>query len=83
MSAMCFWRLDRSGHPATFRWDLVVRKQSWWRTREVVVANAWSNGIWHTFDENGNGGENDVEPHCNWKRAKIEAAASAIEQGFI
>lgn len=45
----------------------------------------WERGsqraVWHTFDHNGVGGENDVEDTA--KQAKIEAAASVIEQGFI
>ncbi len=46
-----------------------------------VVATVWPNGVWSTWDRNGTGGENDSEETV--KRAKIEAAASAIAQGFI
>ena len=45
------------------------------------VATVWDNGTWHTWDRRGTGGENDVE--ATVARAKIEAAASAIAQGFI
>lgn len=46
-----------------------------------VVANVWSNGIWHTWDHRGAGGENSSEKTV--RRAKIEAAAAVIDQGFI
>jgi len=51
------------------------------------AATVWLTGVWHTWDENGVGGENSAEwtragkPDVN--RAKIEAAAAAIAQGFI
>ena len=56
-------------------WKLTVKG------REFAVAWAWDNGTWHTFDCDGVGGENDVETTVG--RAKVEAAASAIAQGFI
>jgi len=46
-----------------------------------TVATVWDNGYWHTWDHQGIGGENSVEETV--KQAKIEAASSAIEQGFI
>lgn len=59
-------------------WQLMVnRGRGKWRK----VADVWSNGTWHTWNQNGEGGENDVE--LTVERAKVEAAASAIEQGFI
>ena len=45
------------------------------------VATVWDNGVWHTWDREGSGGENSVEPTV--AQAKVEAAASAIAQGFI
>jgi len=45
------------------------------------VATVWKNGTWHTWDREGTGGGNDVEDSP--KQARVEAAASAIEQGFI
>jgi hypothetical protein len=45
------------------------------------AASVWDNGTWHTWDRNGVGGENFIEKTV--LRAKIEAAASAIAQGFI
>lgn len=46
-----------------------------------TIATVFENGVWHTWDRNGNGGENSSEPTA--ERAKVEAAASAIAQGFI
>jgi hypothetical protein len=46
-----------------------------------LVANVWNNGVWHTWDRNGVGGENSSEESV--KKAMIESAASVIEQGFI
>lgn len=56
---------------------MVNRGHGKWRK----VADVWSNGTWHTWNQNGEGGENDVE--LTVERAKVEAASSAIEQGFI
>lgn len=46
-----------------------------------VVATVYDNGVWHTWDHEGVGGENDMEDTV--AKAKVEAAASAIAQGFI
>lgn len=51
----------------------VCWKQSW--------ATVWDNGTWHTWDENGVGGENSVEESV--EAAKREAFESAMRQGFI
>jgi hypothetical protein len=64
------------------QWSLMVRR----RSKSKCAATVWRNvingrGTWHTWDHNGQGGENDVEETI--ERAKIEAAASAIAQGFI
>ena len=45
-----------------------------------TIATVWANGHWHTWDRDGAGGENSVEQTVT--RAKIEAAGSAILQGF-
>lgn len=77
--AICEWA--RTNDPVTGllkRWDLMVHRQSGERTS---AARVWPNGVWHTFDQDGVGGENDVESDV--RRAKIEAAASAVEQGFV
>ena len=55
------------------RWELHMRNRS--------VATVWMNGVWHTWDRDGNGGENSAEDTV--AKAKVEAAASAIAQGFI
>lgn len=58
-------------------WRLTVMQDGDMR----LVATVWTNGVWHTWDRDGIGGENDSEETV--ERAKIEAAASAIAQGFI
>lgn len=59
-------------------WELLVHEEAASR----VVATVWSNGcLWQTWDHDGTGGKNGVE--TNLERAKIEAAAAAIAQGFI
>lgn len=72
-------------------WKLIVGKV-WNRQKQRCVATVWRNvgtthATWHTWSQTGEGGENDVEHELtsdqSCKRAKIEAAASAIEQGFI
>ena len=71
------------------QWSLCFnadRKQSEWRLMLNVdpprcVATVWATGVWHTWDEHGTGGENSSEETV--ARAKIEAAASAIAQGFV
>lgn len=45
------------------------------------VATVWPNGTWHTWDKWGVGGENSAEDTV--AEAKVQAAASAIAQGFI
>ena len=71
------------GSDEPIAWDLVVGGR--------CVASVWKNAghvaTWHTFDENGGGGENDVE-HGNagdnvCRRAMAEATLSAVNQGFI
>ena len=46
-----------------------------------IFASVYPNGVWHTWDENGVGGENSS---CDTvQKAQEEAAQSAISQGFI
>lgn len=45
------------------------------------VATVWNNGIWHTWDSDGVGGENDRE--YSVCQAKLEATLSAFNQGFL
>lgn len=58
-------------------WQLMVTLDG----RSRSAATVWANGTWHTWDRFGIGGENSQESTV--ERAKIEAAASAIAQGFI
>lgn len=46
-----------------------------------VAAVVYDNGVWHTFDASGVGGENSNETTVN--EAMRQAMASAITQGFI
>ncbi len=50
-----------------------------WTRRHV--ATVWSNGVWHTWDRCGIGGENASCPSV--RDAKSMALASAVEQGFV
>ena len=63
------------------QWELVVIESY----RGRVAANVWENAsgraTWHTWDRDGQGGENSVEESV--EQAKIEAAASVIQQEFI
>ncbi len=71
-------------------WKLIVGKLME-RKKQRCVATVWRNSgnraTWHTWDNSGVGGENDVEggesSNLAVRRAKIEASASAIFQGFI
>lgn len=71
MDSICRWK-KQPGH-----WDLLVNRNG----SCSVVATVYPNGTWHTWDRDGVGGENDVEDSV--RRAKTEAAAAAIDQGFI
>lgn len=62
------------------RWE--QKADGWWlMAGKRVVATVYKNGVWHTWDRQGTGGENSQEDTV--ARAKIEAAASVIEQGFL
>lgn len=60
-------------------WNLWLRLPG--RKRGRIVATAWSNGTWHTWDRQGIGGWNASEPDL--QRAKEIAAGAAVCQGFI
>ena len=74
-----------------WRWE---EKGQCWRLRPFWTnhahATVWPNGVWHTWDENGVGGENSI---CEYKEfipfeqwhfdAKREAWESCEKQGFI
>lgn len=72
MKPFVFWK-DLGGN----NWNLYAGRGK----KPRLLANVWANGTWHTWDHNGVGGENDTEE--NVKKAKVEAAASVIEQGFV
>jgi hypothetical protein len=79
---LVYWAKEEvpTGHVSHFNWHLMVRdslRSKKWRR----AATVWANGVWHTWDRKGSGGENWREDTV--KQAKIEAAASAIAQGFI
>jgi hypothetical protein len=65
---LCTWELHDD------EWKLMVLGRS-------HAASVWTNGTWHTWNPYGVGGENSSEGTVF--EAKIEAAASAIAQGFI
>ena len=62
------------------KWNLMYGVNSKTGKRRVV-ATVWGNGVWHTFDRHGSGGENWAESSVD--KAKDEAKASAISQGFV
>lgn len=62
-------------HKRRKEWNLMVQG------RRYGAATVWTNGVWHTWDRSGVGGENSSESTV--EKAKIEAAASAIQQGFV
>ena len=70
-------RTGDNGSTNTTCWHLLVGRSA----NRYCAAQVWSNGVWHTWDKNGCGGENASEPTV--ERAKTEATASAIAQGFI
>ncbi len=61
--------------PRKKQWDLMVRGQKYPR------ATVFDNGVWHTWDRQGTGGENSHEETVD--EAKRQAAGAAVLQGFI
>lgn len=63
--------------------DKFTRFRQWSLRREdgTVAANVWSNGVWHTWDHDGVGGENSTEDTVD--HAKHEAEESSISQDFF
>jgi len=81
---VAFAKWNRTQSDGKLCWQLMVGLIGF----ERCAATVWDTGVWHTWDRDGTGGENGAE----WKprsgkpdveRAKIEAAAAAIEQGFV
>ena len=62
-----------------FTWKAI--KSQGYEEYRLPFATVFNNGAWHTWDENGDGGENSKENTI--KEAKVEAIASAFHQGFI
>lgn len=81
---------DAAGIP--IEWRLIVGKLMR-RRKQRCVATIWVNiseksATWHTWNADGEGGQNDVEADAvdyrrAVRRAKANAGAAAIEQGFI
>jgi hypothetical protein len=66
------------------KWIFDEKKNCWeliTKGRKFPAATVYNNGVWHTWDESGVGGENSTEESV--QIAKIESSASAIMQGFI
>ena len=64
-------------------WCYIGGEHSWELQRgdSTSAATVWENGVWHTWDKDGVGGENASEKTV--ENAKIEATLSAINQGFL
>lgn len=67
------WRRGLGRMPGTEHWALVDSRG---RTR----ADVWSNGVWHTWDERGVGGENAECSDIDF--AKDCALAAIVRQGW-
>ena len=67
------------------RWDIKrsLDRLEWNLLRQdgTSAATVYDNGVWHTWDENGVGGENGAE--ASVELAKAEAVLSALNQGFL
>jgi hypothetical protein len=64
------WSLSRD-EDGGFQWDLL-------RTDGTSAATVWENGVWHTWDQDGIGGENSSQDTVS--NAQMEALLSAINQ---
>ena len=74
-------------------WTWSVKYQQWdlrFTRFGRSIATVWPNGIWHTWDENGTGGENSECCQAKYMdfenrhfAAKTEAWESCERQGFI
>lgn len=72
MNARWVWRHFK------FQWDLMIRG----RSVATVFPPTTARGVyWHTWDQHGTGGENDIA--ATVKDAMSEARAAAKRQGFI
>lgn len=51
--------------------------------RDRCRANVWANGVWHTWDERGTGGENDsCEGRHKVRDAMDQVMAAVVRQGW-
>lgn len=70
------WKWERAKDTLTVKGDGWILRDARGRNR----ANVWSNGVWHTYNEEGTGGENDV---CTSVRDALDQAiAAVIRQGW-
>ena len=70
--------------PLKVAWRWRTSERAWClevEGRNQVAANVWDNGTWHTWGEDGVGGENSSEDSVT--EAKLEATLSAHNQGFL
>ncbi len=70
--------------PRLVRWDWCCDGVHSWelsRSDGTVAATVWENGVWHTWDHEGCGGENSSEETVS--DAKVEAMLSAFNRGFL
>jgi len=73
------------------KFKLRLMKWYWWDAAQEwnlrltwfgrTKATVWNNGVWHTWDDNGFGGENSEEKSV--ENAKISAFNALIRQQWI
>jgi hypothetical protein len=61
--------------------NIINRKWELIREDGTNAATVYDNGLWHTWDRSGGGGENWHEKNVDI--AKAEAMLSVVNQGFI
>ena len=65
--------------PYGVKWEFSLSEDS--LCLKTEWATVWFNGVWHTWDKDGTGGENGKER--TMEEAIVEATHSAYKQGFI
>lgn len=66
-----------------WRWKKLVGVAESWRLLDHRGRNrcsVWPNGIWHTWDEHGTGGENSTEP--SELQAREAGTLAVVRQGW-
>lgn len=82
MEPLCNWRLVDQGGPGIPRtWKLFVGRGKSPRSVATVWEHRPSYCVWHTWDRDGVGGENDTSESL--EQAQALASLCAIRQGFI